>query len=107
LNNAFLPLATEVPETDNQCHPFERNSATTPGCVVGRQFPLLRSLPCMYIHRQTYPHTFCKCYTHTDMLGTYTLCVHKNIHEEDLGLKPLLEQVHGNNGGLKQAEIWY
>lgn len=107
-NNASLSLTSQVPEIDNQCHPFERNSATTVCCVVvGKQLPLFRSLSCMYIHRQTYSHTFCKCYTHTDILGTCPLCVHKNIHEEDLGLKPLLVQVHGSNGGLKQAEIGY
>lgn len=37
----------------------------------------------------------------------YTLCVHKNIHEEDLGLKPLLAQDHRINGGLKQIKICY
>lgn len=77
--------------------PFEGNSALMLSCVMGKQFPLFSSLSCVHIHRQTYPHTFCKHHTH----------IHKNIHEEDLGLQSLSVQVHGSNGDLKQTEIWY
>lgn len=38
--------------------PLEGNSALMLSCVMGKQFPLFSSLSCMYIHRQTYPHTF-------------------------------------------------
>lgn len=97
LSNASLSSASWAEESDNHCHPFEGNSALMLSCVMGKQFPLFSSLSCMYIHRQTYPHTFCKHYTH----------IHKNIHEEDLGLQSLSVQVHGSNGDLKQTEIWY
>lgn len=97
LSNASLSSASRVPESDNQYHPFERSSVLMLSCVMGKQLPLFSSLSCMYIHRQTYPHTFCKHYTH----------IHKNIHEEDLGLQSLSVQVHGSNGDLKQTEIWY
>lgn len=91
LSNASL--SSWVPESDNQI-PFWRKQCPNAELCHGEACNFLSS---MYIHRQTYPHTFGKHHTH----------IHKNIHEEDLGLQSLSVQVHGSNGDLKQTEIWY